>query len=1056
MHQSSANGSVARLRSVLATLFMVCLLALGGAAAAADYLGTLPLPQVSQNGRYLVKPDGSPFIWQGDTGWKAFYRLTREDADLYLRDRAAKGFTVIQAVVTPIHQTLDVTNVYGEPCMLNRNPYSPNEAFFRHVDYIVQRAEELGLYVAMLPTWGNYIRYGPFNSEDAAYFWGRFLGARYRNRPVIWVTGGDDYPEGLQQYSRAMAKGLIDGGGSEHLITYHPGPNTSGGQWFQAEPWFGFNMMQTGHYFDSQWSYVVTERAYALQPVKPVVDGEPGYENIPAFDGRGRLDAYEVRKFNYWALFAGACGVTYGQNDVWQFYDPALYPAEFGANTHWKVGLDFPGSHEMRHSRALLESRPFLTRIPDQGLLASDPGTGTDHTRATRASDGAYAFVYSASGKPFSVRTDRLSGSTLQAYWFDPRTGHAIDLGRTPNTRAVVTFTPPSSGRGHDWILVLDDAARGFKSPGDPLENQPPQVSAGPDQQILLGETATLQGSASDDGKPNPPGALTITWSAVSGPGTVRFANASSPSTTATFSAAGTYTLRLTAKDGEYTLSDQVSVSVVTDKQPEAPAGFVKGINFNGPAVTIEGNRWLSHTEALSQGLTVGNAWKWAGSYSFPHSPTADADTRTMLQSCLYQSSAVAVRQTLASGEYDLYLWTIENYQSNYRSLVVRAEGVTLASGVGELPLGHWRKLGPYRVSVRDGALDLEVSRLKGDPVLFGLALFGTSGGEEPPPPATYSVSGRVTLGTGGLAGVTMKAGTQTATTTSDGRYLLTGLAPGSYTVTAEKSGYTFSPASHSVTVGPDRTGIDFTAAEVTAETYSISGRVTLGTSGLPEVLVKAGARSVSTGPDGSYSLAGLAAGTYTVSASKSGYTFSPASQSVTVGPNRGSVNFSATADPPASTGFVKGINFHGPAVTIEGRRWLSHSEALSEGLSVTGWGWSGKYSFTLSPAADTDTRTMLESVAWHTHEFTVQQALPDGQYEIYLWMLENYESSYRSTNVSSGGVRLATGLADLPLGHWRKYGPYPVTVAGGVLRLVVSKGTKGDPTLAGLEIYRK
>jgi hypothetical protein len=92
--------------------------------------------------------------------------------------------------------------------------------------------------------------------------------------------------------------------------------------------------------------------------------------------------------------------------------------------------------------------------------------------------------------------------------------------------------------------------------------NRAPVVNAGPDLTVTLPNAATLRGTATDDGLPNPPGALTLSWSKVSGPGTVTFANAAATNTTATFSAAGTYVLRLTANDGALSASDDVTVTV--------------------------------------------------------------------------------------------------------------------------------------------------------------------------------------------------------------------------------------------------------------------------------------------------------------------------------------------------------------------------------------------------------------------------------------------------------------------------------------------------------------
>ena len=98
--------------------------------------------------------------------------------------------------------------------------------------------------------------------------------------------------------------------------------------------------------------------------------------------------------------------------------------------------------------------------------------------------------------------------------------------------------------------------------------NTPPVVNAGADQTITLPANASLDGTVTDDGLPNLPGALTSTWTRTTGPGTVTFANANAVDTTASFSAAGTYMLRLTANDGALTAQDDVTVTV----NPATPA----------------------------------------------------------------------------------------------------------------------------------------------------------------------------------------------------------------------------------------------------------------------------------------------------------------------------------------------------------------------------------------------------------------------------------------------------------------------------------------------------
>jgi len=146
--------------------------------------------------------------------------------------------------------------------------------------------------------------------------------------------------------------------------------------------------------------------------------------------------------------------------------------------------------------------------------------------------------------------------------------------------------------------------------------------------------------------------------------------------------------------------------------------------------------------------------------------------------------------------------------------------------------------------------------------------------------PVLYSISGNA-----GISGADVVAGGQTVTSDGSGNYSITSLSAGNYTVSASKTGYTFSPVSTSVTVGPDATGINFTATVL--PTYTISGNVE--TSG---VTVSAGGVSVVSDTSGNYTITGLNAGDYTVTATLAGYVFSPSSIPVTLGPNQAGINF--------------------------------------------------------------------------------------------------------------------------------------------------------------------
>ncbi len=186
--------------------------------------------QIGKNGRYLETAEGKPFLWLGCTAWELFHRLNREEAMEYLKNRSEKGFTVIQAVVLAENDGLRTPNAYGEVPLIDMDPEKPNEKYFEHVDFIVSKAEEYGLYVGMLPTWGDKVpninpAAGPvvFTVENARSY-GEFLGRRYKDKPVIWILGGDRNVDSDTVFMlwKAMAEGLRKGDGGRHLITMHP------------------------------------------------------------------------------------------------------------------------------------------------------------------------------------------------------------------------------------------------------------------------------------------------------------------------------------------------------------------------------------------------------------------------------------------------------------------------------------------------------------------------------------------------------------------------------------------------------------------------------------------------------------------------------------------------------------------------------------------------------------------------------------------------------------------------------------------------------------------
>jgi hypothetical protein len=224
-------------------------------------------------------------------------------------------------------------------------------------------------------------------------------------------------------------------------------------------------MLQSGHgKFDND-NYRSVSADYNRKSTKPCLDGEPRYEDHPVNwkPKNGWFNDFDVRQAAYWALFAGGFGHTYGCHDIWQMYAPGRGPIS-SARNYWYDVLDLPGAWDMMHVRNLIESRPFVSRVPDQSLISGDAGTGGEHIQSTRGK--SYAFIYIPYGQNVKVALGKISGQKVMAWWFNPRSGRAKPIGTFANS-GILEFDPPGkTARGNDWVLVLDSDAKHFPRPG--------------------------------------------------------------------------------------------------------------------------------------------------------------------------------------------------------------------------------------------------------------------------------------------------------------------------------------------------------------------------------------------------------------------------------------------------------------------------------------------------------------------------------------------------------------------------------------------------------------
>ena len=448
-----------------------------GTTGPGDGMGRLA---VSENHHFFVDESSAPFFWLADTAWSLPLNLDRAETIEYLDTRAEQGYNVIQTVAIFPQAGGPGPNRYGDNpfgvglddlrVTEGSDPGDPEQYdYWDHLDFVVDAAADRGLRVALAPVWAS-AQVGELISEDNAARYGEFVGARYADDEVIWVLGGDASADGVEDVWRELARGIAIGATraedySTTLMTYHPIGDRSSAHWFHNDYWLDFNMIQGGHCLHYEVRQKLIDDSWMANPPKPFLDGEPLYSGTPycpwELPHKGNSTPLDVRKDAYWSVFGGAAGVTYGHNSVWQFLSDRR-PAELGARGDWRAALDDPAGRQMRHLRALMESRPFISGEPAADVVTSDLGVGATRIQATRATDGAYLMVYVPDGRPFDVSLDAVSGDSARGWWFNPRTGEATEIGSTP-TGGQSRFTPPS---GEDWVLVLDDAARVFPAPG--------------------------------------------------------------------------------------------------------------------------------------------------------------------------------------------------------------------------------------------------------------------------------------------------------------------------------------------------------------------------------------------------------------------------------------------------------------------------------------------------------------------------------------------------------------------------------------------------------------
>jgi hypothetical protein len=409
--------------------------------------------RVASTGRYLEDSSGRPFLLHGDSPWGLIAQLSREDVERYLADRRSRGFNVLLVRLLE-HKFADKAprNWYGDAPFLVEGDFStPNEAYFEHAEWVLERARSHGFAVLLAPAYlgaggGNEGWYQTLlaNSHDTLRQYGRFLGERFRHLDnIIWTHGGDYNPP--ERHTVTLIANAIHEIVPDRLATAHCVRGTAAADFWGDEPWLMLNNVYT-----REPVFVSSLQQYARPGPMPFFLLEGLYENEHG------MTTARLRAQAYHALLSGAAGHMFGNNPIWHFDGPGLYPAP----VTWQEALDGPGSRSMGWLWILFSGLDWWTLAPDRDHHLLVGGLEDGHERAVAAisHDGRLAVGYVPSERTVEVDLSVLRGPRVAVEWFDPTNGARVAAEGSPFPADAVHGLPtpgPNAAQDPDWVVLI-------------------------------------------------------------------------------------------------------------------------------------------------------------------------------------------------------------------------------------------------------------------------------------------------------------------------------------------------------------------------------------------------------------------------------------------------------------------------------------------------------------------------------------------------------------------------------------------------------------------------
>ncbi|MGA8223698.1 MAG: DUF4038 domain-containing protein [Candidatus Acidiferrales bacterium] len=443
---------------------------------------------LDSSGRYLVNSiTKKPVFITGDDAWSLITQLSNAGVEVYLSDRASRGFNYIWcAAVDNFAQTNPPKNYYGDSPFDGPDFTHEDAKYWAHVDDVIRRAAAHGITVALSPAFvglyspGGYLASYLNSSDDVMIAYGQFLGNRYKTFPnIIWGLGGDVDPStGVVPKLTDLATG-IRSKDMVHLIVAEGQPQHSSSDTFAGTTWMDMNWL----YFHTTNVPSGVASNYSRSPWLPPFQGEGWYENEHS------MTSLQLREQGYWAVLSGAYlgNGGFGNAPIWYFRGGTFAQPN---DPTWQGELGSEGSTEQMYLGRLFRSREHWKLVPDiqhavitggydsRGFFSSTWESarsmvhkvsyrlGSESSAAARTSDGQSIIAYVPNGNAATITVDMSkisdSGSQAKCWWFNPRDGSDTLIGNLPASGAH-RFTPPDA---NDWVLVIDSLAANLAAPG--------------------------------------------------------------------------------------------------------------------------------------------------------------------------------------------------------------------------------------------------------------------------------------------------------------------------------------------------------------------------------------------------------------------------------------------------------------------------------------------------------------------------------------------------------------------------------------------------------------